>query len=119
MPSIRPRRLVLAALCCGSLASVGLAAGDAPPDVADAVQLLADVTLIDGECRNVAVNFGQAFQAALAMGLRASEVMPTGGRRPAFEAAMRSRFAATPHEDLCESLAKGYAARVPGVIRFR
>ena len=119
MPQPMSRKLALAVLFCGLASAAGLAADTAAPPPADAIQMLADVTLIDGECSNVTVDFGRAFQAAAAMGLRAVDVMPTGALRPAFEVAARSRFARTPHDDLCGALAKHYGEQVPGLFRAR
>jgi hypothetical protein len=113
------RKLALAVLFCALASAAGLATDSAAPPSADAIQMLADVTLIDGECRDVTVDFGRAFHAAAAMGLRAVDVMPTGTLRPAFEAAARSRFAKTSHEDLCGDLARSYGERVPGLLRAR
>ena len=119
MPPLRSRTLILAALIGARLSASSLAAATASPPPPDAIQMLADVTLLDGECRNVEVNFGRAFQAADAMGLRAVDVMPTGPYRAAFEAAARTRLSDTPHDDLCEAVARAYAARVPGILRLR
>lgn len=80
------------------------------------VQLLADVTLIDGACSGVTVRFGPAFRMAAGQGLDVADVMPGGPLRPAFEAAMLRRTAATSREELCGSLATAYATAMPTVV---
>ncbi len=114
-----PSRILLSLLLLCLLQSGGFAAAPAVPVPADAVQLLADVTLMDGTCKQVAVDFGRAFQVADAMGLRASDVMPSGRLRAAFEAATRTRLAQTSPTELCEEVAKAYVDRVPGLLRAR
>ncbi len=96
----------------------GVAPGAAGPSrpVTAAVQLLADVTLIDAQCRGVAVFFGSAFRIAAAQGLDVADVMPGSRLRRLFEAAMARRAAATSREELCGALATDYAAAMPDLM---
>jgi hypothetical protein len=82
----------------------------------DPVQILADVTLIDAECRDVRVMFGAAIAAGEKLGLRFSDVMPTGPLRARFEADYRQRLADTTHDDLCVEVVQHYAAELPGLF---
>lgn len=81
-----------------------------------AIQMLADVTLIDLQCRDLTVTFGTAFGRAAAEGLDVATVLPGEPLRPRFEAALRRRMAETPREQLCGTLAKDYAAAMPGLV---
>jgi hypothetical protein len=107
----------------GLLAVLLMAAAPLPawadPPVApaqDPVQILADVTLIDAECRDVRVMFGPAIAAGEKLGLRFSDILPTGPLRARFEADYRQRFAGTSHDDLCSAVVQHYAAELPGLF---
>jgi hypothetical protein len=122
-PSILLRRRC-AAVRNASLAALLTLAGPLTARAAEAddstlspaIQMLADVALIDHECRNVGVVFGKAFQASETQGVPVLDVMPGGPLRPSFEAAYRLRFATASHEDLCGSVAARHAAEIPGLF---
>lgn len=97
--------------------SVSSTAGSATQ--AQAMQLLADVTLIDSECRNLNAVFGMAFRYAEERGIHMTDVMPMGARRAEFQAAYDRRLEATAHEDLCGSLARQYDEEFPGLFTLR
>jgi hypothetical protein len=81
------------------------------------VQMLADVTLIDRECRNLETDFGPAFQTSERLGLPVADVMPGGQDRASFEAAMRDRVQTTSEDELCGAIAATYEEKLPGTIR--
>jgi hypothetical protein len=120
LPTIRTtaRSALLAALVWAAR-SGGLSAEPVRPDQDDAVRMLADVMLIDGECPAFLVDFGRALQIAEATGLPAAKVMPAGLLRPAFEAATLERRATTRHDELCGDIAPIYAAHIPGLLQPR
>lgn len=82
----------------------------------DVIQVLADITLIDGACRDDAVNFGVAFRFAAQQGVPDVSVMPGGSRRAEFEAALRSRGASFGKDELCGEIAANYAEALPGSV---
>ena len=96
----------------------GVTATDSGPsnEVEPAIQMLADLTLIDGQCRGMTVIFGQAFRAGEAKGLSATDIMPTGPLRERFEAAYLRRYRETTQAELCGELADRYSAEIPGVL---
>ncbi len=108
-----PYRLAGFVLVLPMLAGPGAAAAGGSDA---AIQLLADVTLIDGLCQNTTVRFGAAFKIAASDGLAIADVLPGGRLRRRFEAALQSRTAETPREELCGALATDYAAAVPGLV---
>ena len=110
-----PRRAGLALLLIGSACAGSAVARPATPREA-AIQRLADVTLIDLQCRGVTVMFGTAFRMAASEGLNVADVMPGGPLRARFDADMRRRTVETPQEELCGALAKDYATAVPGLV---
>lgn len=114
-PSTMPRRAGLALLLIGSACAGSATARPATPREA-AIQTLADVTLIDLQCRGATVIFGTAFKMAAAAGLDVADVLPGGPLRARFEADMRRRTSATPQEELCGALANAYASAVPGLV---
>lgn len=85
--------------------------------IEDAIQVMADLTEIDHECRDLDVNFGIGFQAAAQSGLVATTIMPTGAKRPAFETALRLSAAYTD-ETICGALARHYSIALPGSVTF-
>jgi len=112
-------RIGFAAALLTTAAPLTAWAADAPsaPDAGqDPMQIMADVTLIDGECRDLHVMFGPAIAASEKLGLRFSDIMPTGPLRAQFEAAYRRRFAETSQEELCGQVAGHYAAELPGLF---
>jgi hypothetical protein len=94
----------------------------APPphgSVKDAIQVLADLTAIDVDCRDLAVNFGVGFQYAEQLGLAPSSVMPAGARRPAFEAALHQTQSSYGAVIECGTLARHYSIALPGSVTFQ
>ena len=82
----------------------------------DALQVIADVTLIDGSCKDVTVNFGAVFRFAAQQGLAISSVMPTGSRRADFERVLQARQVSFDRDELCGQVALNYAEALPGSI---
>lgn len=101
------------ALPCGSAG----AATSRNHAIEDAIQVMADLTEIDHECRDLDVNFGIGFQAAAQSGLVPTTIMPTGAKRPAFETALRLSAAYTD-ETICGALARHYSVALPGSVTF-
>lgn len=101
------------ALACAAWPGCGAAKPRAPGD--GPIQMLADVTLIDLQCRELTVTFGPAFGSAAAQGLDVASVLPGQPLRPRLVTALR-RMAETPREELCGTLATTYAAAMPGLL---
>ena len=94
----------------------------APPpngSMGDAIQVLADLTAIDADCRDLAVDFGIGFRYAEQQGLPPSSVLPTGVRRSAFEAALRRTQTNYGAVIECGSLARHYSIALPGSVTFQ
>ncbi len=70
------------------------------------MQVLADVVLIEAECRQFNVDYGRLFAFAERNGIRPVEIMPLGERRAAFDAAYRRRARDTRGDRLCGALAE-------------
>lgn len=104
---------VALALPCGSARAVT----SKTHAVDDAIQVMADLTEIDHECRDLDVNFGVGLEAAAQSGLVATTIMPTGAKRPAFETALRVSAAYTD-ETICGALAHHYSIALPGSVTF-
>ena len=91
-----------------------------PPSIPDdALQVLADVVLIEAECREMDVDYGRLFAYAERNGIRPVEIMPLGERRAAFDAAYRRRAREMRGDRLCGALAQDRDAIVPGVFTAR
>ena len=91
-----------------------------PPAVADdALQVVADIMLIESECRALDVDYGKLFAYAESNGIRPVEIMPLGERRAAFDAAYRRRARDTGGDRLCGDLAQERDAVIPGVFTAR
>ena len=119
MKTVRPFAIIgilLAGLACAS-SSVPAAASSASQS--QAIEVLADVTLIDAQCRTLNATFGMAFSYAEAHGVHATDIMPLGTRRAEFQAAYDRRAKATPHDELCGSLAHQYDQEFPGLFTAR
>ena len=119
----KPHRRAAAAALLGAglagwlpaaVAGQGRAAVDA-----EALQVLADVVLVESRCGTLNVDYGKLFAYAETHGIRPVEIMPTGERRAAFEAATRKRIADTPPARLCSDLAAERDAVIPGVFTAR
>ena len=121
MPSF-PTRLGLSASLASAIGALALwqpaaSAGQPRASAADeALQVLADVVLIEAECRGLNVDYGKLFAYAERNGIRPVEIMPLGERRAAFDAAFRRRARDAKGERLCGELAQERAATVPGVL---
>ena len=92
---------------------------DREPRQDDALQVLADVVLIEARCRTLNVDYGRLFGFAESQGLDPVDVMPTGARRAAFEAVTRSRERQMGTDQLCGPLAADRAALIPGLFSPR
>ena len=90
-----------------------------PPAAGDAMQVLADVVLIEAECRALNVDYGKLFAFAERNGIPPVEIMPLGERRPAFDAAYRRRAREVKGDRLCGALAQQRDAAIPGVFTPR
>ena len=85
----------------------------------DALQVLADVVLIESECRQINVDYGELFRFAERNGIRPVDIMPLGERRPAFDAAYRQRAQEMRGERLCIDLVAQRETLLPGVFTQR
>ena len=114
------RRLLAVYLALTPLACPVRAAETMPPiGAVDALQVLADLTLIDGACRDESVNFGIGFRFAVEKGLPELAVLPGGSRRTEFESVLRARRASFDHDELCGEIAENYAEALPGSVSIR
>ena len=86
---------------------------------AEALQVMADVVLVESRCGTLNVDYGKLFAYAETHGIRPIEIMPTGERRAAFEAATRKRVAEMPPARLCSELAADRDAVIPGIFTAR
>ena len=118
--STNPRRLLpsLAALLLTGQCAAPAWAGEAGlrGERADAIEVLADLTLIDGTCRDVTVNFGTGFRFAADQGVTAVAVLPGGAQRSTFERVLRERRASFGRDELCGEIADNYAEALPGSV---
>lgn len=92
---------------------------DRPGTGDDPLQVLADVVLIETRCRTLTVDYGRLFAFAESNGIPAVEIMPTGPRRAAFEAAYKARAREAGTDQLCGPLAADRAALIPGLFSAR
>lgn len=109
---------ILAAWLPPASAGQGRAAGHAGIQEG-ALQVLADVVLIESRCRSLTVDYGRLFAFAEGNGIQPVDIMPTGPRRPAFEAAFRARSREAGVDQLCGPLAADRAAVIPGLFSAR
>ena len=84
-----------------------------------AMQIVADATLIDAQCRGINANFGMAFKFAEEHGIEAVDIMPVGSRRAEFQTAYHQRIQTTSPEELCGPLAARYNQSFPGLFTNR
>ena len=125
----RPQRAGAAAAIIGlglagglpaAIAGQGLAVGQGGSPVdAEALQVLADVVLVESRCGTLNVDYGKLFAYAEAHGIRPVDIMPTGERRAAFDAATRKRIDDLPPARLCSDLAADRDAVIPGIFTAR
>ena len=85
----------------------------------EALQVLADVVLIESRCRTLDVDQDKLFAFAERNGINPVDILPTGERRAAFEAAYGRRVREMSPEQLCGDLAAARAATIPGVFTAR
>ena len=90
-----------------------------PPAADEPLQILADVVLIEAQCRRFTVDYGRLFAFAEQNGIRPVEIMPSGARRAAFDAAYRRRARERQGDGLCVDLAADRAAAIPSVFKPR
>lgn len=123
--TLSPTRLglaVAAAAAAGALAlwqpaaSAGQPRSGPSPYADDVIQVLADVVLIESECRQFTVDYGKLFAFAERNGVRPVEIMPLGERRATFDAAYRRRAREAKGDRLCRDLAEERDNTVPGVF---
>ncbi len=112
-------------LVAAATAGLGIRAADAiappppPGGLKEAIQVLADLTAIDADCRDLAVDFGIGFRYAEQHGLSPASILPTGARRPAFEAALRLTQSNDGAIVECGTLARHYSIALPGSVTFQ
>ena len=104
----------LLASCLPGISAARLGGADG-----EALQVLADVVLIEAQCRTLNVDYAKLFAFAERNGIDPVDIMPTGERRAAFEAAYGRRVREMPPEQLCSDLAAARAATIPGVFTER
>lgn len=121
-----PTRIGFAVSVASAIGALALwqptaSAGQArPPAVSDdALQVLADVVLIEAECRALNVDYGKLFAFAERNGIRPVDIMPLGERRAAFDAAYQRRAREVRGDRLCGALAQERDAVIPGVFTAR
>lgn len=85
----------------------------------ETIQTMADVVLVEAECRAFNVDYAKLFAFAERNGIHAVDIMPTGTRRSAFDAAYRRRARQMPLQQLCTDLAADRDAVIPGVLTQR
>ena len=85
----------------------------------DAMQIMADVVLIESRCGSLNVDYGKAFAFLQRNGIDPADIMPTGPRRQAFDADYRRRSASTDDGALCADLAAQRQADIPGIFLQR
>ncbi len=110
---LRPTAFAALVLAAGP---TGATPADDPAVPVDPVQIVADVTLIDAECRNVRVAFGPAIGILSLAGIRLGDVLPKGSLRDRFEADYKNRFETTSHDDLCGEVVTRYGTKFPGLF---
>ena len=120
--SMTPARIIGLGLL--AIAGYGLHLGAAravaskTADLGDPIQVLADLTVIDDDCRDLAVDFGIGFRYAADQGLPAASILPTGRRRSAFETALRQTQSTLDDTVVCGALAHHYSVALPGSVTF-
>ena len=85
----------------------------------DTIQTVADVVLVEAQCRDYNVDYAKLFAFAERNGLHAVDIMPTGQRRSAFDAAYQRRARQMTPQQLCTDLAADRDAIIPGVLTQR
>lgn len=119
MKTVVPFAAVGIALAILASASSSMTSAAGSTIQSQAIEFLADVTLIDAQCRSLNATFGMAFTYAEGRGVHATDIMPLGARRAEFQAAYDRRARSTPHDELCGSLARRYDQEFPGLLTAR
>ena len=103
------------------LLALSLPAGSAPLPQGQtrAIQMLADVTLVDSQCKKVNANFGVAFGYAQEQGVHPADIMPLGRHRAEFQSASDRRLSTMPLNELCGSFTLQYERDFPGLFAER
>ncbi len=83
------------------------------------MQTVADVVLVEAQCREYNVDYAKLFAFAERNGLHAVDIMPAGPRRSAFDAAYHRRARQMTPQQLCTDLAADREATIPGVLTQR
>ncbi len=96
-----------------------LAAQVTTPSDRDTIQTVADVVLVEAQCRQFNVDYAKLFAFAEQNGIHAVDIMPTGVRRSAFESAYQRRARQMTPQQLCTDLAADRDAVIPGVLTQR
>lgn len=107
---------VLIAIMAGSYAADAVTPKAAALN--EAIQVLADLTAIDVDCRDLAVNFGIGFRYASDQGLAAAAILPAGPKRPIFETALNATQVNYGAAIVCGALAHHYSVMLPGSVTF-
>ena len=89
----------------------------AAPTETSALQVMADITVIDSHCRGVTVYYDALFRYGEDHDIVSSSVMPLGSRRRAFEAAMAWRLANVSAGELCTDVIGRDDDAAPGVLK--
>ena len=95
------------------------AAGVATSSDRDTIQTVADIVLVEAQCRQFNVDYGKLFAFAERNGVHAVDLMPTGVRRSAFDSAYQRRARQMTPQQLCTDLAADRDATIPGVLTQR
>ena len=108
---------ILLSAALGCLTNHAHAGGDHPTTAAtDALEVMADLTLIDNTCRDLVVDFGIGFRFAATQGIDATAILPGGARRTEFEAVLQNRQESFGRDELCGRMAQNYAEALPGSV---
>ncbi len=85
----------------------------------DIIQTVADIVLVEAECREYTVDYAKLFAYAEQNNIHTVDILPTGARRSAFDAAYQRRARQMPRQRICTDLAGDRNATIPGVLTQR
>ena len=85
----------------------------------DTIQTVADIVLVEAQCRQFNVDYAKLFAYAEQNGIHAIDILPTGARRSAYDAAYQRRARQMTPQELCTDLAADRDATIPGVLTQR
>ena len=83
------------------------------------IQTVADIVLIEAQCRAFNVDYAKLFAYAERNGVHEVDILPTGVRRSVFDAAYQRRARQMTPQQLCTDLAADRDATIPGVLTQR